>query len=815
MKKIIPLIPRKLFFAPLLLLLTGSTKAQLVPPGREDIPVSIKVSNTKKEPVRFASISVIDRADSTQTVKKVADSTGKAVFQLKKNGQYTVSISSVNYQPVEKGIIVSDVQNFFSFTAEPLPKSMQGVVVISKKPLMHQEDDKTIIEPETLAAASTNAFEIIEKTPGLFVDQDGNIYINSLTPATLQVNGRDMKMSAADVATMLKNLPPNAIAKIEIVKTPSAKYDASGSGGIVNVVLKKGVKIGITGSVNAGMQQGTYGNQFIGFNLNNNTGRKTTYINFNLGNRNNYERISTNRLFAVDSMLSQDAFTKYPAKSVYTSFGMTWELGKKWELTYDGDLNYNKYHNRSENRNSIKKISTAQLISNSLNTVSNDGYSLSLGSGFESKYKIDTLGSEWTNDTYFTHSINRSGQDFTTDYYIPAIPESGGDGSADNDRNYFTGRSDLRLKMKKRITLETGIQATIQSYHNVTNYFRESAGVRIKDVSRTSTFRYDQNINSFYIQGSKTLGKDFIAKFGTRLENTNMKGRQLIPGDTSFYIHRTDLFPYVYLSKKVISIAGFELRAYLVYRRSIRRPSYDQLNPFRRYVDEFLTETGNTSLRPQFTKNYEFNISVNETPLLAVGINDTKDIFTNVIYQSDTSRSQAFRTYDNLGKNKEWYLRGLGALPPGGKYFFVIGAQYNHNFYQGFYENKPLSYKKGTWTFFTFHSLKLDKRSMLTLNGFVRLKGQQQFYELSTFGSLNSSINRRFFKEKLTVTLSMNDIFASNKNDFTINQGSVSASGFRRGDTRRFGINLRYNFGIRKKEENNNLLDVESPEKTN
>ena len=130
-------------------------------------------------------------------------------------------------------------------------------------------------------------------------------------------------------------------------------------------------------------------------------------------------------------------------------------------------------------------------------------------------------------------------------------------------------------------------------------------------------------------------------------------------------------------------------------------------------------------------------------------------------------------------------------------------------------KNKPLSYKKGTWTFFTFHSLKLDKRSMLTLNGFVRLKGQQQFYELSTFGSLNSSINRRFFKEKLTVTLSMNDIFASNKNDFTINQGSVSASGFRRGDTRRFGINLRYNFGIRKKEENNNLLDVESPEKTN
>jgi iron complex outermembrane receptor protein len=781
----------------------------------QEIPVTIKIINTKKEPVTFATIAVMNRTDSTQTIKKVADSTGKAVFQLKKGGQYTVSITSVNYQPIEKGIIISGGQNLFSFTTEPLPKSLQGVVVTSKKPLMHQEDDKTIVDPEILAEASTNAYEIIEKTPGLFVDQDGNIYISSLTPATVQINGRDMKMSAEDMATMLKNLPPNSISKIEIVRTPSAKYDASGSGGIVNVVLKKGVKLGITGSVNAGMQQGIYGNQLIGFNLNKNDGKKTSHINFNVGKRNNYERINTDRLFAVDSMLSQDAFTKYPANSIYGAFGMTWELGKKWEVTYDGDLNYNKFDNLSENKNSILKLSTTQLLSKSLNNVENDGFNLSMGSGIETKYKIDTSGSEWTNDTYYTHSINNSDQDFSTSYSIPALPGTNGDGSTRSSRDYITARSDLKLKMKKKFTLETGVQSTINLFRNETNYFKESGGVRTKDGSRTNTFRHNQNINSFYIQGSKTLGKDLIVKLGTRLENTNMKGTQTVPGDTSFSLNRTDLFPYVYISKKVISIAGFELRAYLIYRRSIQRPTYYQLNPFRRYVDEFLTETGNTSLRPQFTNNYEFNISVNETPLLAVGVNDTKDIFTNVIYQSDTSRSQAYRTFDNLGKNKEWYLRGLGAIPPGGKYFFVVGAQYNHNFYQGLYENKPLSYKKGTWTFFTFHSLKLDKRSMLTLNGFIRLKGQQQFYELSTFGALNSSINRKFLKEKLTVTLSMNDIFASNKNNFTINQGSVNASGFRQGDTRRFGINFRYSFGIRKKEEGNNILNVESPEKTN
>ena len=149
------------------------------------------------------------------------------------------------------------------------------------------------------------AYEVIEKTPGLFVDQDGNIYISSLTPATVQINGRDMKMSAADVATMLKSLPPNSISKIEILRTPSAKYDASSSGGIVNVVLKKGVKIGMTGSINGGMQQGTYGNQFIGFNLNNNDGKKSSYVNLNYSKRNNYEKIITDRIFAPDSMLAR------------------------------------------------------------------------------------------------------------------------------------------------------------------------------------------------------------------------------------------------------------------------------------------------------------------------------------------------------------------------------------------------------------------------------------------------------------------------------------------------------------------------------
>ncbi len=774
----------------------------------QDIPVTIRLQNTKKEPVPFASAMAFNRLDSTLDKKQVADSNGLVRFQLTKGQQYRLEVVAMNYAPFEKNISVGSGNPELRFTLMETGKTMEGVILRSSKPLMRQEDDKTIVDPENLVAASSSGYEVIEKTPGLFVDQDGNIYISSLSPASVQINGREMRMSAADVASILKSLPPSAILKIEIVRTPSAKYDANSSGGVVNVVLKKGVKIGLTGSVNAGIQQGNYGNQLIGFNLNNNDGEKSLSLNFNYSHRNSYEKIVTDRIFAPDSVLRQEAYTAYPGNTLFGSYVYSWGK-KKWEFELSGTANLNLSDNETNNQNRIEKISTAQLLTNNLNKVNNQGHSLVIGNGFESKLKLDSSGSEWTSQFFYYYSDNQSDQTYATQYYTPLSLVNSGDGNMDNRRDLFSGRTDFKLKMKKRFTFESGLKSTVHLFKNNTLFYAETNGTRTSDAGRTNRFRYKENINSSYVQGSKTMGKDIVLKFGTRLENTNMRGDQEIPSDTSFAIHRTDLFPYVFLSKSLMRIAGYDLRGYLVYRRTITRPVYEQLNPFSRYVDAYLSEVGNPGLRPQFTRNYEANISVDERPILAIGVNDTKDIFTNVVYQSDTSQRQAYRTYDNLGKNKEWYFRALGALPPGGKYFFVLGTQYNHNFYEGLYENQPLSFKRGTWTFFTYQTLKLDKLSVITLNGFWRLKGQQQFYELGSFGALNASINRRFMKEKLIVTLSISDLFLTNKNDFSLKQGSVDAFGFRQADTRRGGINIRYNFGIRKKEEGTNMFNAE------
>ena len=304
--------------------------------------------------------------------------------------------------------------------------------------------------------------------------------------------------------------------------------------------------------------------------------------------------------------------------------------------------------------------------------------------------------------------------------------------------------------------------------------------------------------------------KKIVVKAGFRVENTNMDGRGILPKDTSFVINRTDLFPYLHFSTNIVKIAGYQLKGFLIARRSITRPSYDYLNPTVQALSQFLYQVGNPSLRPQFTQTYEANISVDDLPIFALGRNYTSDIFTNVVYQDAKNPAVSYNTYDNLGKNTETYFRLLGGIPPIGRYFFAFGLQYSLNHYEGTYETKPLDFERGSWRIFTFQRFKFDDRTNISLNGFLMLNGQQQFYLLGNFGNLNLNLNRYFFNRKVMLSLYMSDVFFTNRNSFTLNQGSIATAGTRYSDTQRVGFTARYNFGKKKKPEQVNMFDIEN-----
>ena len=774
------------------------------------ISLTVNLSSSPKDSLNDASITLYKLPDTTQAGSQLYKPGGNR-FTLNTYTKYLLRVSSVNFLPVERMIATTDKPLSLSIPVKRKTTDLQDVTVVSRKPVIKQEDDKSVVDATALSNSSTNAYEVLEKTPGTIVDQDGNVYLSSLTPATVYINGREMKLSSEDLASLLKSLPASSVSKIEILRNPSAKFDAASSGGIINIVLKKGVKIGSNGSANIAYFQGVYSTQTAGFNINKSSGRLNSYLSYQFTRRNNYEELSSTRFIRTDSsLLSQNAYTSYPGLGNYIGGGFDMAFTKKFNINYDLRINQNNGKSFALNDISIHKLPAQTTTGMNSSDIDNRNNALYVGNELSSKYKIDTLGSEWTVELEYNYYRNKNNQDYANYYYLPANPTVSGNGSTSGRKKIFVFQTDLVLKLPRIVNIETGFKLTNSNSRNSAAYTIDpGTGVPQTDVYQTNTFRYRETITAAYLQVSRTFW-GFTLKPGLRLETTDINGRQLVPRDTNLSINRTDLFPYVYLQHKLFKLFGVQLVGNAIYRRSIRRPYYEILNPYPKYVDQYVFDVGNPRLRPQFTTNYELNVTFDGFPVLAGGINETKDIFSNVTYQDDATRI-AYRTYDNLGKSKEYYARILGGVPPGGKYFFYIGAQYNHITYNGIYQNQPLNYKRGSWLFFMFQEYKATKTLTFNMQGFMRTKAIQNFYELDNFGGLFLSVNKSILKKKANIILSVNDLLRTNQVSFKLNQGNVSAAGSRINDTRRVGITIRYNFGLSKPKEEKEFGNATEP----
>lgn len=763
----------------------------------QSLKITLKSKN--KEPLAGATVSIKSISD-TIPVFTTTDTKGTAKFTNLPYDVYIMEASFIGFEKLTKTISLKPTSQSFEFKMHETSYSLEEVTITAKKPFISQEDDKMIIDPEPLANISTNTLEVLESTPGLYVDQDGGIFLTGATPAVVYINGREQKMSSQDVTSLLQSLPPGSVQKIEVIRTPSTKYDAATSGGIINVVLKKGVKLGRFGSVNLGMNQGKLGNRNAGFSLNSSGDNSTYYLNMNYSRRGRYQEQKINRLLDQDNTLFQNSTSYSQNDQIYLGYGINYEISDNISLNYDGRINGSINNSESDGDNYITDAFNTNIVEG-INISDRNAQSLGIWQDLGMVMKFDTLGSELDTKISYSFGNNNSEQNYENTYFSPFLLEDIGKGNNLQHRHFAMLQSDFIYKFPYQITFETGLKGSLQHFNSQGEYFLLQNDSYISNDLRSSTYKYFENINSAYAQISKTFGEHLVLKTGVRMEHTLMKGTQSLPADTSFLVNRADWFPYVYLSRKVLDIMGVEIKGFLIYRKTINRPDYQNLNPYINYIDDFMYETGNPALKPQFTDNIEANLSFNDFPIFAIGQNYTRDIFSYVIYQDNENPEIAIRTYDNIGKSKETYFRGMIGIPPGGIYFFAIGAQYNLNEYDGFYENEPLNYSYGSWRFFTFHSLKLFNNTKLTMSGFMMHNGMFNFLELSTFGQINVGISQSLFNDKLTISINARDILQTRKYEFQINQGSLSSSGERITDSRRIGLKIRYNFGIPAKKE--------------
>ena len=768
----------------------------------QSITARINISNDKKEIVANATAEILQNIDSSILFTKTSNKA--TIFTLKNNAEYILKITAVNTKTFYRKFQTGNNDTTLNIILQTATKQLDEVVVNSRTPLLKQEDDKTIVDAEQLASSSTNVFEVLEKTPGAIVDQDGNVYLNSSTPATININGREIRLSAVDLANLLKNLPASSISKIEVIRSPSAKYDAASSGGIVNIVLKKGVKLGINGSIDASHFQGVYGSQAIGFNVNNSKEKVNTYLSYNFSKKLNFEDLSSNRYTNSGGLFKQFANTKFDNTNNYIGAGINYEVNKKLSVNYDTRISATQNNSNINNNINISSLRTGNSIGQNISIVNNRGPSFFTSNGIGTKYKIDSLGSEWSNTLDYTYFKANSSQEYQNLNILPVRNSLLGDGNVLNNKNTLSFKSDVVLKTKKKFTVEVGTKITYSLSKNNSVYFSDTSTGKYVDRLQTNRFKYTENIAATYLQIAKTFG-GLTIKPGIRYEYTDIRGQQIVPADTTFAIKRSDLFPYIFLRHKIAKVFGFNLVANAIVRRSITRPFYESLNPYPRYADQYTYDIGNPGLQPQFTTNYELNINADEFPVFSIGLNDIKNIFTTLTYsRGDT----LFRTYDNLGTNKEIYMRAVVGIPPGKKYFFYAGTQMNIMNYKGQYDNVPFTFKRSSFTFFMFQSYKPTPTLALSLNGFLRVNTVVNFFEIKPFGGLTFSGNKSILNKKMNVILTVNDIFKTNQNKFVINQPNFVADGFRYNDRRRLGIALKYNFGLKPRVEKRQGFEI-------
>lgn len=767
--------------------------------------VGFRVTDERKEPLLGANIQLTHVVDSAAFFG-VTDLEGRARIEGIADGPYVVSISYVGYETVEERIEVGAGKRSFSFQLSEGSVALEGVTITARRPLITQDGDKMIVDPEPLAGISSNALEVLEAVPGMFVDPDGGIFLTNASPAQIYINGREQRMSQQDMSAILRSLPPGSIQRIEILRTPSTRYDAASSGGIVNIILKKGVKLGRFGSINAGMNQGVQGDRFAGFSLNDSGDKGAWYLNANYNYNSSEETSHLFRVLSAQYNLDQAGRSISKNNRGYVGYGLNYDLRENLAFSYDGRVN--GAIGRSDSRNIVRIVSGEEdpILSEIDNRTENYSPSLNLSQDLGLTWKLDTLGSEWDTKASYSYRYGTTEQDYRADILFPAFEPVSGEGINRQGRHFYLLQTDLTYKFQDKTQIETGLKTTWQDYDSRADYYLHENGSLTPDDRRTNAFSYQESISAAYAQASRPLFAGIVLKAGLRLEHTWMKGRQTVPEDARFLINRVDLFPYLYLSRPIMKIAGFDVTGFLIYRRTISRPGYQDLNPYIQYIDEFSYEVGNPGLQPQFTQNIEANISINDMPLFALGRNYTDGIRSNVVYPDADRPEITVRTYDNIGQSRETYFRAVAGMPPGGIYFFMLGGQYNLNEYDGVYFNEPLTFSRGSWRLFTFHSLTLAKNTRFTVSGFLWLNGLQNFYELENMGQLNVSLNQSFLGKKLQVSVFARDLLRTMETRFTLDQAGLAFNGSRYNDTQRIGFRIRYDIGLKKKEDRPDMM---------
>ncbi|MBP6023206.1 TonB-dependent receptor [Ferruginibacter sp.] len=775
------------------------SQAQTTPAGK--VTGSIKDGGQQKV-IDAASISLLKAKDSSLVKIAVTDKEGNFSIENVKEGSYLVLATSIGHSKTYSQVFTisadQSTTNVGTLQLVPADKNLKEVTVVSKKPFIERKIDRTIVNVDAaISNAGTTALEVLEKSPGVTVDKDGNISLKGKQGVSIMIDGKPAYLSGQELTNLLRTMPSSNLEQIEIMTNPSAKYDAAGTAGMINLKTKKNKQKGFNGSASTSYGQGIYARNNNSLNLNYRNGKFNLFSNLGASWDNNYQQLYILRKFknnsgAVDRIFEQTAFMGRKNRNKNAKIGVDFYASKK--TTIGVLLNGSSALHQQDGLNTTYFYDGIQAL-DSIAVADNDEKSPwkngSVNINFRHTY--DSTGRELTMDAdYVKYQSDRS-MGLLNKYFAKNWVQSGGDnlvGDLPTGVNIYTFKMDYVHPLKKGIKLETGIKAAYVNTDNTAGYFNVISGFKQVDYTKTNRFKYKENINAAYLNLSKEI-KKWGLQAGLRMENTNNSGHQFgnpQKGDSSFKNSYTGLFPNVFVSYKANEKNEFSFN----YGRRIRRPDYEDLNPFLFFIDNYTYEQGNPFLQPSIANTMEASHTYKSFLTTSLNYTHTKGLFAEVF---EPNGNAIVITRRNFGSTDNASL-SVNAQVKVTKWWMAIPyTEFNYSSYEGAFPSGNISINATYFMANVTNQFTFKNGWSAELSGFYRTKGIEGQILIFPLGQLSGGLQKQVLKKKGTIKLNIRDAFRTMRPKGQINIQSTEASFRQQRDSRVVTLSLSYRFG--------------------
>lgn len=761
------------------------------------------------------AITVILHRAKDSSIAKTAVTDGKGHYEMAtvKAGSYFVTTSAVSLKNASSAVFeVKDGETATvpAISVQAGGKSLQEVTITSKKPIVEVKADKTILNVEgTINAVGNDAFELLRKSPGVMIDKDDNLSLAGKNGVQVYIDGKPSPLSGADLAAYLKSLNSSQIEAIELITNPSAKYEAAGNAGIINIKLKKNKTFGTNGTATAGYNIGTYAKYNAGVSLNHRNAKINAFgsYNFNKGiNESNFKlyREQLDSVFNQTNRILQRNKYSHNFKA-----GIDFFLTKN--STFGVVANGNIADNLVETKGPMYIIFAPTGVVDRTLLASSDNATKRSNMNFNANYRYAVTGGKELNiDADYSFFNIRNNQFQPNDYYQGTTDVKTNSITyrtvSPTDIDIFAVKADYEQNFKKG---RLGLGGKI-GFVNTDNDFRrwniDNSSNESYDKDASNRFRYKENINAVYANYNRAF-KGFMLQVGLRVENTVSKGRTTglkntaAPGnppiyedlDTTVKRNYTDLFPSAALTFNKNPMSQFGI----TYSRRIDRPVYQDLNPFEFKINDYTYMKGNTQLRPQYTNSFGLTHTYKYKLNTALNYSHVKDIFAQL---PETKGSKSFLTKKNLATQD---IVSLNISYPFQKkwYSFFVNLNSYYSKYKAHYftdagEERKIDQGIAALSYYMQNSFNLGKGYKAELSGFYNSPSVfMGTFKARSMYSIDGGLSKTVLKGKGMLKASVSDIFRTMRFKGTIDYAGQHSEVLARWESRQFKLNFNWRFG--------------------